>query len=492
MLKRIIALLTSLLFVLSLLAGCANETVPDDTTAPSAVTSANETVHEETNPLTAFESLTPRDLGGKTFRIYYISTDSDYNDFLATEANGAVQNDAVYARNQKVCQALNITLDIKYDAIATVGDALKKQYSSGGNDYDVFTQTRVGLPYSYQGYLYNLATIDTMNLDREYWDQDWINTMNFGGALYSVIGDMSISTLLFNSSVIFNKRIYRDLNYDEPYALVKEGKWTYEELMTKSMAYGSDTNGDGKMEYNVDTFGITGWGTESSYGMFYGSGFKFVNKNGEGASLLEFDSDKLATITEKVVKLWSDTSSYFNASGSSAQHSYPFSVFSEGRALYCDIVLSKIGTFMTEMDDAFGVLPEPKLNEDQDRYYSYVGYSIPLSMITANTTEADAETIGLIMEYFSATSYDDVTPQILEIVTKTRNVRDAESGEMINIIIRSKLFDPAHWFDLNGFGSFSRQMINQKTTSISTYVKTYNKLASSAWNDIVAQFEKNG
>ena len=33
-----------------------------------------------------------------------------------------------------------------------------------------------------------------------------------------------------------------------------------------------------------------------------------------------------------------------------------------------------------------------------------------------------------------------------EIVTSVKNARDAESSEMIQIIIQNKFFDPAHWY----------------------------------------------
>ena len=90
---------------------------------------------------------------------------------------------------------------------------------------------------------------------------------------------------------------------------------------------------------------------------------------------------------------------------------------------------------------------------------------------------SDPQRTGNIVEAFCTASYDFVTPDIFEIVTKLQNVRDPDSAAMINIIIRTKVFDPSHWYDIPGYGTLSRTLLNSNSTNISSYIKGYAKNA---------------
>jgi hypothetical protein len=77
-----------------------------------------------------------------------------------------------------------------------------------------------------------------------------------------------------------------------------------------------------------------------------------------------------------------------------------------------------------------------------------------------------------------------------QIVTAVKNARDAESSEMIGIIIRTKFFDPAHWFTISGYGTFSRDMISKQSNNVASMVKTYDKIAQKSLEQIVNSFAK--
>ncbi len=184
-------------------------------------------------------------------------------------------------------------------------------------------------------------------------------------------------------------------------------------------------------DWEVDRFAISGWGTECSYGIFYGTGFKYGKNDGETITL-DFDRDFLDDVIDKTLEVWSKNQSYFIDTGKPEDHHMPHKVFSEGRGLFCDLTLSKISMFFSNMEDDYGIVPEPMFNEEQGEYFSYTGYTIP--MVTIPATDPNPERTGNIIEALCAASADVVIPKMYEIVTKIQNARDEESAEMVDII----------------------------------------------------------
>ena len=483
--KKVICILSIIAMLLGT-AACAapGGDVPDTT----MFTYSDETIEHPPVETKAFDTIEPADYGGYTFRILYPQADNCYTDFYTVEQNGELLNDYIYNRNFKVKETLGINLEVAWMSYSDVNNKIRTLVTSGSYDYDMYGGHRSSLVLGYGGQLFDFYQMEEIDLDKEWWDQGWIDAISINNSIYALVGDISISCLLFISSLTFNKNLFDTLGIEYPYELVRRNKWTYDALIELLANYGEDTNNDGKMEWENDNFSITGWGTESGYSLFYASGFSFVSKTPDDSMSLDFNNERLVQIVDKVFKAWGSTTAYFNNSGTASQHSYPFTIFKEDRALFCDIVLSKIGTFLIDMSSDYGILPEPMFDENQERYYSYTGYTIPITMVPANCP--DPERTGKIIEAFCTASYDDVTLDMYEIVTKVRNVRDSESSEMIQLIIRTKHFDPAHWYDIAGYGSFTRTIIANGTNNAATLSKTYNNAAKKALETIVKEYAK--
>jgi len=157
------------------------------------------------------------------------------------------------------------------------------------------------------------------------------------------------------------------------------------------------------------------------------------------------------------------------------------------RALFADTVLTNYGIHFTTMEDDFGIVPVPKYDESQENYKSYLGYTIPMMFITNNTE--NPERTGTILEAFCTSSYDHVYPKMYEVVTKLKNARDEDSSEMIDIIIRNKIIDPLHFYNITGYGNFGRNLVVEKNANVSSKLKSYEKVAAKEWDKIMAAFE---
>ena len=490
--KRMLALLCAILMLASSVVACGKtETVESTTTAAPDATTASASVAQtapaETEPPKAFDSVPEQNLGGE-FHIRYNQNDNCYVDFLAETLNGDVKNDAIFERNAMVEEKLGVDIQITWTDYQSVDSDCKIQVQSGSSDYDLFGGHRISLALSYQGFQYDLKDISALDLTQEWWDQGYVDAATINDSLYTVIGDAGVSTLLFVSSLTFNKKLMDEANIAYPYDLVREGKWTMDAFYNTIVDYGTDLNGDGAVKREDDRLSLIGWGSESGYSGFYSTGFSFITRDAAGDYVISYDSEKLTAILEKMVKQWTVDYAYFNNGSGVAEHEFTYGIFAEGRALFSDIVLSKIGTFYSAMEDDYGIVPQPKYNEEQENYYSYLGFTIPILYIPANAS--DPERTGTIMEACSTASYDHVTPKMFEIVTKLKNVRDEDSSEMIEIIIRNKFIDTAHFFDVEGYGTLPRNAIAQQSTNTASLIKAFERIAAKEWEKIIDAFEK--
>lgn len=493
--KRMLALLCAMLMLISFAVSCG-KTEPSETTAAAttaasgdATTAAPEaTTPAETEPPKAFDSVPAQNLGGE-FHILYSTTDQSLADFTAETQNGDIKNDLIFTRNTMVEEKLGVDVMISPMGYTDLNTECQRQVQAGTNDYDMFGGHRNSLVLSYQGFHYDLMDISTLDLTQEWWDQNYVNAITINDSLYTVIGDIGVSTLLFVSSLTFNKKLMDEQNMAYPYDLVRDGKWTMDALLTMTTDYGEDLNGDGALTRDNDRLAMVGWSTESGYSLFYGSGFAFINRGAAGDPVLEYDSDKLVNVLEKTLDIWlRDNVFIFTDATSGTEHQKTYGVFAEGRALFSDIVLSKIGTFYSAMEDDYGILPCPKYSEDQNKYSAYLGYTIPILFLASNVQ--DPERNGTIMEALCTASYDNVTPEMYEIVTKLKNVRDEDSSEMIEIIIRNKYIDTAHFYNIAGYGTIPRDVIVNKTGNIASVLKSYERIASKEWDKILEDFDK--
>ena len=455
--KRVLCLLLVIVMLFSVVA-CAKTEDPGETSESLVI--------DETDK-SAFSTVRKEDYQGAVIDLVYRAASAEW-DFNATEPNGEVLNDAVFEKNLMVSETLNVELNvIGLNTTGELVDAVRKDNMSGDSAYDFCGIPIDVITLSTEGLLYDLKQMSDIDTTQQWWDQSFVNNMSINGSVYALLGDISVTVNLASSALCFNKQLFKELNMEEPYDLVREGKWTYDKLLEYVAGYSTDITPDGIWDEN-DQYGITGWASETAFSTFYGSGFQFAKINASGELEIDYDRKKVTNIYDKIYRLWITENNYF-VSGSSSKHSFAWDVFADDRALFVDTVISKIGQMLSEMESDYGIIPQPKYDEDAD-YASYIAYTIPITCVPK--VVADPQMVGNVIEAYCTASYDIVTPDLFEIVTKLQHADDLDSGEMIDIIIRNKVVDPAHWFMLNGFSDFSMVLLNAKTNTVSSYLKS--------------------
>ncbi len=458
--KRMVSLFLLISLLAVSFAACGSEGGPASvTTAADAGTA--ETTEAVTEEPRIDPGLPERDFGGYEFRVLTKGTTNVHwksFDISTPEQNGEPINDAVYARNLKVGEQYNFTfLDVPCQDYSNIPGEASKLVLAGDTSIDMFCFNVASLITDH--YIYNLRDVPYMDLSQPYYDQNIQKDLELFGALYAVTGDLTIMDNNATICVQFNKQLAEDYGLADTwggdmYTLVNESRWTFDTLYEIAKAVAKDVDGDGKMANVGD---IWGFGTETgNYALLYmGAGERLCSKDSEGYPVITMTSDRITSVVEKITQIQTDKKVSINASEISSSFSDVWSEcmdknFAENRVMFNMAGLNRATLFRT-METDFGIIPVPKFNEEQDRYYSPVSLGCA-NYIALPANLPDPERTGIILEALSCESYYTLTPAYYETTLMGKAIRDEESRSMLELIFDTTLYDLGSYF---GWGSLA-------------------------------------
>ena len=138
------------------------------------------------------------------------------------------------------------------------------------------------------------------------------------------------------------------------------------------------------------------------------------------------------------------------------------------------------------MEDDYGIVPIPKFDEAQKDYLAYVNAASNLAMIPSSAE--NPERAGLLTDALAAGAYDTVTPSLYEIITKSRNVRDEESAEMVSIITSNIVYDTFYLNLLDGY-SILQERLTAKSESIASALESKRSAAEKSLEKLVEAYK---
>ena len=164
-------------------------------------------------------------------------------------------------------------------------------------------------------------------------------------------------------------------------------------------------------------------------------------------------------IYEKIYETIITNNAYFE----SADYGNVGKLFINGQALFYDASLLLAG-ILRDMVDEFGILPMPKFSESGS-YRSFVNGASSMVCIPASCR--NLERAAIITEALASEAYKTVTPVLYETYLKRKVSRDADSQDMIDYIVRNRVFDMGYINLFDGVGSYVRTMLSSKATNVS-------------------------
>jgi hypothetical protein len=434
--KKRITATTLFLLIIAQAVSCGGMGSPSDTTSMHTADISEVT----TEAAYVYPEL---DLGGGDFTILNGSnTWSIYNALDFESLTGETLDDAIYNRNRSLESRYNFNLKVvEYEQNAKLVPHLRSVVMAGEDIYDAaYCQTNLIGPLISEDFFLNLHNVPGLQLSEPWWDHAVVSegTIGENNALYFAASDLQLFGLEGTWCTYFNETMLEDLGLNAPYDLVREGKWTFDRLW-EYMKAGVDLNGDESFTFNVDGNSI--YGMTSSYAFptacIISSGERYISKDKNGTPSFALETDRFYRLVDKLASMYGSVGEYISKNNSSGKDHYE-EIFKAGRALFMGAEIKTAGK-LRDFEDSFGIVPNPKLDETQENYYSNLSKATLL--LTIPTTSADPENAGIILDALSYMSYTDTLPLYYDIRVSQKSLRNDESIEMLAIIRDSRYFD---------------------------------------------------
>ena len=476
--KRII--LAAVIICVILAASCSksediskqnNNSVNKNSPVETSINNEEENKKEEN-----FEPELPEaDYKGYEFRILNITQDDMWWAIVAAdieEQSGEVVEDAIYMRNRNIEAKYNFLIKEIRMTRSALASAVKKSVGAGGDDYDVVFPYTADIPGLVQNnLLMDLNKVPHLDFSKPWWTNDVSQYFSIGNKLLFAMSDILLTD---NDDVVitmYNKKIAENIGVDGAdvlYNLVENGKWTFDKFAELTKAASADTNGNGIVDAKEDRFGLVcvNW---LYYALIGGFDEYLISKD-------ENDLPYLSCKSEKFLKAYQTATDFMSrrewvvregedpieGTGRTEE------VFINDRALMCVQVLSCCRLYR-EMGSDFGILPLPKLDENQKKYCSYMCGSTCIALPATNT---DPDRTGLILEALSAESRKLVIPAYYDVALSAKYLRDEGSYKMLDIILENRVYDICTTiYDWSGFTGQVAALAKKGDLNFSTVIE---------------------
>lgn len=450
--KRLLSLLLAALIVA--LPACAggNDTPAETTAAPGAETTAAPVADETTAPL-----FTPDDLPAKmdfgNSDVTILSWKPYVDEFNTKGYTGDIISDALYERITRTEERLGIKLNFvfekgDYSARKDFVSYAAKSINASEGAYDLVAHYSLAASLGAMQNLYqNLLEVPNLNLEKPWWPGDIVEATKIGGKVYFATGDIAPTVLYNIFGIFFNRTILEANHFEDPYKLVKEGKWTFDRLSEMSIGLYADVNNN-QVADEGDRFGFAFRNANNIDPFFYAAGLTIVDKNSDGDFILSesFIGEKAATWLDTLCAFLHNNNDVILLSGESP-------TFPSGQALFYGGHLEYAIQSLRDVEFGYGVVPLPKYDAAQERYYSIVG--MPYSMYTIPVDTKDPARAGALLEALASDAYRNASPAIFETAFKIKYAESAETGEMYDLIRDSLVYDVGRTFGDSISSAFS-------------------------------------
>ena len=487
--KRVLFALSLLLCICFVACG---ETPAETTAAPTTAAPATEAAETLGVPETA-------DYGGHTFTVLYaghtVSTEFGFE-----EESAIALDNAQYKRVKTVEQAYNVDIvEVQKKSSSTNGNGagyqeLSNAANSGTTDYDLTLTSAYDVAVlAYNGYLYDMASVPGIDLSKSWWDRNATDSLTVNGVTFFTTGDITVSDNYATFAIMFNKKLLKDYGLESPYDMVYDGTWTFEEFGKMCKTVSEDLNQDGVMDTN-DRFGLLVW-DDSIVGVVNAAGERCATIGEDGNIELTFYNDTTLAALEQYAAIAYDTEYALTYQRHAKTATVLQTMWPNDQALFFTSYMSSIQGCRS-MESDFGILPYPKLNAQQDEYYSCVA-PYNARFICVPLVQENVERTGVITEALAYYGKQIVTPAYYDVNLIGLSTRDEESSDMLDIIFGNRVYDIGYFYQLGPYNKQLILMLREYQTNFASMYETYRpaaettlKIINQFYSEAVSQWNK--
>ena len=469
---------TILLLAAIFLAACT-QTGDTDTPADDADATA---VDAMANTETAPETDAPKyDFGGRDYTIL-CRTDCAY-EFVSADGAADLVSDAVIKRNYGVEESCNVKLK-PVDIPGTWADkdsfmnTITASVLAGDDTYQLIA--------GYNAYITTLVTQDclynlydtAMDFTKPWWYAGYNDNVSLFGKLYFALGDASLTMWENCEVVFFNKNLMENYDLTSPYTLVDEDKWDFDTLRAYANTVSADVNNDSTWD-ETDTWGMLLY-NKRDFPVYFEN--PFCKKDENGKPYISLFSEGLTNMYEKVYRFYQ-----VEHGAHQFQPDVNQQIFSEDRALLYQAPLRYAALFRDNESD-FGIVPFPKCNPGQSRYYTTVLDKTSVFSIPASAQEPAF--CAAVLDELCRQSADTVVPRYYEQTLKDKYSRDPETAGMLDIVRDSIWFDCGFVYSvsLNYLGAFL-DVLDSDTQGVASAYAEKEQSYQAALDNLISHLE---
>ncbi len=368
--------------------------------------------------------------------------------------------DAIYDRNINVEDRLGVDL-VFVPMYAAYGEGVADEFLrkidavrlAKTHDYDIIaTYARTEASLAVRGHLQNFSKIEEsyINLEKPWWPRELVETVSFGnGSYYFISGDMSTNVLHMMHCIFINKDMFTDLKMDIPYQMVREGKWTIDEMirMTENLWIDLDNNNKPSVADQIG-FCALNYVCDSFYP---GSNMRYIEE--DDTMMLKVSPDYTSAKAVKLIdKLgdWASSNAIWvtNANSDTEMANNTRSIFQKGKTLlwlehacYAESALA-----LGKVKFSYGMIPTPKYDTNQVNYYTGMGnpwslYGIYVDFDQRGDKQETLSMFTAVLECYASEAYRLTTPEIFEVNMSLKYAESKDETDMFEFVRSGIVFD---------------------------------------------------
>ena len=458
--KKLVALMLTLIMAISMLAACTPAETLDESKAPAGE-SQSKPAESESQPAGSEEASKPAEteeghgipeLNYNDAEINIACWASPYPEFDVAPEDGAGDPviNAVYQRNLHTEQLLGVDLvfsefytDEGKTGIIQYAESLKNATSDASVNYDIIgSYSRSTAQCFVTGLLQPLDLYETLDLTKSWWPKNIQEEFSMAGRLYFVSGDISTNMLNYMYGVFYNKGLTDDYGYGSLTDLVNNNEWTLEKLLELSTGVYQNTD-ETAGKSKGDLFGIT-FRYHMMDAVIQGSNFKLAEVTDDESEVVviseDFTSEKFDAFIADMIE-YTTSDDVWNEMPDGSPGGWGDSagiIFKDGRSFFA-INRMMYGFQLQETDITYGILPIPKYDANQENFNTCVDNSYTLYGICTDTQNGDrAAAVIQALGYYGKTY---TTPAIFEVTFKGKFSKEPAFIDMFDKIRDGVGFD---------------------------------------------------
>ena len=321
--------------------------------------------------------------------------------------------EAVLERNDYIEETYGVKVNWLDTTSASMHNVLESAYLAKNINYDLALPRGMNAQDIVAGGLaYDLAGRKYIDFNNSYYNDLSVETYTSNGHTFFVAGGFSTLDKQTAYMLYFNKDLLNSVaSEEELYDMVRNGTWTYDQLLSYAMAAYNDSDGNGSLSEG-DTYGISTNIFDKFFNHF-GITRAAIDENGKwmiGVS----DSEKMNTIVDMIVR--AGRSSWYRSSWSNDEWSVEdYDAVQNGTLLFLHQVANN--NILCE-NGSVGIIPFPKFDEAQVRYYAPCSNQMSVLMCVPKTTQ-DREMSDYMLDVLAWTGDEYTTKAYLQNIADT-------------------------------------------------------------------------